>query len=409
MQTVYSAEPLNLETAMTHKLQQIRQVLDGQLEIELPSLFSGLAGIILFYGYLYKCTGDEAAGMRMYNLIDRMIEVTEQIEVDDSLSHGITGIAWCLQHLINEGILDPGYEENIRDFDELIFDAVHENLALFRYDYFVGMIGKGRYFLERYASDKSVKSYLDRLITILFSFRENHDQGILWQDYYGFKREHAEKRVTTLGMAHGMASILAFLSLAQQAGILDAARAEDLQRLAAYIRSCRTQTDGIDFYPYHMIHDERESEHITRMAWCHGNPGVTIWRMVEAIRSANTSLYNDTLAYGLELCTRQDQEVFAIFDAGLCHGTAGLAQIFKRMHLHTGEEAFLEASNYWQEETLKMGTFEEGFAGFRVHTGEADIEWTRSQGFLVGISGIGLSLISSLYQDHGWDRALLFS
>ncbi|PSK94705.1 lanthionine synthetase C family protein [Taibaiella chishuiensis] len=409
MQTLYSAEPLSLNAALLQKLQQIRQVLDGQLEIELPSLFSGLGGIILFYGYLYKCTGDEAAGARMYSLIDRMIEVTEQIEVDDSFSHGITGIAWCLQHLVNAGMLDPAYEENIRDFDELIFEAVRENMSLFRYDYFVGMIGKGRYFLERYASDKSVKSYLDQLIEILFSFRENHDQGILWQDYYGFKREHAEKRVTTLGMAHGLSSILAFLSLAQQAGVLAPERAADIQRLASYIRSCRTQTDGIDFYPYHMVNDERESEHITRMAWCHGDPGVTLSLMMAALQTGDQQLYNDTLSYGLELCTRQDQEVFALFDAGLCHGTSGLAQIFKRMHLHTGDATFLEASNYWQEETLKMGVFDEGFAGFRVHTGEVPIEWTRSQGFLVGISGIGLSLISSLYNDSGWDRALLFS
>ena len=98
-----------------------------------------------------------------------------------------------------------------------------------------------------------------------------------------------------------------------------------------------------------------------------------------------------------------------IVDAGLCHGTAGIAHIYKRMYINTNIIEFKDASNYWYSETLKMAKYDipSGFLAYRpIENGGLKKEF----GFLDGISGIGLSLISAISDiEPAWDEALLLS
>jgi lantibiotic modifying enzyme len=97
-------------------------------------------------------------------------------------------------------------------------------------------------------------------------------------------------------------------------------------------------------------------------------------------------------------------------DAGICHGTAGIAHIFNRLYRTTKQYRFQEAANYWCLETLKMSKFEDGFAGYKTWHTEEYGGWQPCNNLLEGIAGIGLSLLSFVMpEDPAWDECLLLS
>jgi lantibiotic biosynthesis protein len=79
------------------------------------------------------------------------------------------------------------------------------------------------------------------------------------------------------------------------------------------------------------------------------------------------------------------------------------------MYWETKNSVFKETANYWIEQTLKMATFEDGLAGFKTWRGDTK-EWINDYGFLEGIAGIGLALLSHISDEEPtWDRCLLMS
>lgn len=394
--------------AVDEKRSAIKTVLDTRLSTELPALFSGLSGIITFYAYYFKGNHSPTVRERLDLLINRLIDALEVIEINYSFERGLAGVGWCLQHLINIELIEPEYEENIRELDDAIFESLAADLRIKRYDFFTGILGKGRYFLERYQSDQSVKPYLEKLVDQLFSFVEQGEYGIYWQDFYGYKRTGKEV-AATLGMAHGLAGILSFLSQVESSGALATSLEKEIKALSRSIRNGFVPALDSGYYPYHVVDGKAESNYETRMAWCHGDPGILLALMIAAKATNDREIMEHAVQHGLVISQRRDHDTIGIFDACLCHGSAGLAQIFRRLYHYSSEPTFLHTSNYWQQVTLDMADHEDGWAGFRVRTLDEDVEWIRSQGLLTGIAGIGLSLNSTLTDLNDWDRVLLMS
>jgi hypothetical protein len=92
----------------------------------------------------------------------------------------------------------------------------------------------------------------------------------------------------------------------------------------------------------------------------------------------------------------------------MCHGTAGIGHIFYRMWWNTQLPQFKEAADYWFGQTLKMGKFTDGLAGYKAWHTEEYGGWVNEYGLLIGISGIGLALLSYYFGvEPAWDECLL--
>ena len=72
---------------------------------------------------------------------------------------------------------------------------------------------------------------------------------------------------------------------------------------------------------------------------------------------------------------------------------------------------FKDAADYWFEQTLKMATFEDGLAGFKtLYMPDSKPNWVNEYGFLTGVTGIGLALLTYYYEmEPTWDECLLLS
>ena len=100
-------------------------------------------------------------------------------------------------------------------------------------------------------------------------------------------------------------------------------------------------------------------------------------------------------------------------DAGLCHGAAGLAHLFNRIHQATGDAVLGDAARRavwcWRSTCTTRGS---GWAAF---LGSDPLDrrgpqWVADPGILMGSTGIGLALLAATGTvELAWDRILMLS
>jgi hypothetical protein len=162
-----------------------------------------------------------------------------------------------------------------------------------------------------------------------------------------------------MGMAHGNAGLLAFLSVASLLPGTDGATAAKLQReILAWLPRQRSLVEGAVF-PQSVETRYRA----TRSAWCYGDPGVALALFLAAdalhasggdaasVAEAQEAIRLATQAATAVRLRRADQ--LGIHDACLCHGSAGLAYFAQRMRARLGGDEWTEFGARWCADILR--------------------------------------------------------
>ena len=106
----------------------------------------------------------------------------------------------------------------------------------------------------------------------------------------------------------------------------------------------------------------------------------------------------------------KSKEESGLIEGHLCHGFFGVAHIYEKLNDYKPNNEFKMASSYWFNTGLKYITEVNLIEDYKYLYGE---EWVSSDSLLMGISGIGLSLIDKIrvesHKDSNWDRCLLLS
>ena len=160
-------------------------------------------------------------------------------------------------------------------------------------------------------------------------------------------------------------------------------------------------------FPNFIPIDPSELVSKSHLAWCYGDLGIgmALW---QAGKSTNNSDWKEKgFEILLQTTQRQQYEDSFVRDAGICHGSAGLAMIFHRMYLETGRNEFHDAIDHWLYKSLQKASFEDGLVGYKTFIKE---EWICDYSLLNGISGIGLVLLTCLEDDkQNYDEMFLLS
>ena len=80
------------------------------------SLFSGNTGIALFLFYYSQFNKNECYAEKAMNFLANAIENIKSL--DYTFCNGISGICWCIQHLIKKGLID------IENYDILLTSSL---------------------------------------------------------------------------------------------------------------------------------------------------------------------------------------------------------------------------------------------------------------------------------------------
>jgi hypothetical protein len=389
-------------------LDQMVSVLAG---IEPPdaSLAGGSAGFAILYAYLdeaFPATGHAQTARRH---LESAVQALKTVRMGPSLYSGFLGVAWAMAHLQGR-VVDPLPDRN-GAVDRALIGRLRRTPWRGDYDLINGLVGFGVYGLERLPRS-SAQEILELVVERLAATAERTEQGATWvtraEQMPPEFRHLYPPRFYNLGLAHGVPGVLALLGAVCAAGVATDTARPLLDEAAAWLLAQRLDKGAEARFPTWRVPDQTPVP--ARSAWCYGDPGVAAALLI-AGRCAGQSAWEREAVELARGAARRSPDRSGVVDAGLCHGAAGLAHIFHRMYLTTGDAQLGEAARLWFRRTLEMRQQRE-IAGFpsRGRAPDGGEEWTADPRLLTGVAGIALALAAATTGvGPSWDRMLLVS
>lgn len=381
-----------------------------------PELLSKVA---LFYQYLAVGLADDRYGELAEEFSDLAVQRLSSVAMPPHFFGGFADIAWVNEHLssLSAEPADDDDDGNA-EVDEILLGLLTRSPWPESYELIGGLSGYGVYFAEGLPSETSRRG-LGLVVRRLDELSEQTPHGTRWRTSEKTLPEDRARRYPTgyfnLGVAHGMPGVLVVLSLAVAAGVERDKALELAEGLVRWIRSRRQDNEaGLARFPSVWTPDEPPTK--SRQAWCYGDPGLAAaWLWAAHLRQS--SAWKHEALDLLRDCATVTFDDSGIHDPGLCHGAAGLAQIYNRAFQHTREDVFRAAAVRWLRQVLALRTGG-GFGGYQAYQpgnawtpGETDPKyWADEPNFLEGSIGVGLTLLAGISTTTpDWDRRLLMA
>lgn len=337
-------------------------------------------------------------------LLDKLNGLIQSVEAypgDASFCEGISGVCYLLSKISARE--DFGVELG-KEANEFVCLSLNSYMKRNKYEFLYGFIGLGQYLLVDIKNHiKELNMILDYLETNKMEMRE----GYAWSSINSYN----EKEIN-LGMSHGMASILVFLSKIYSSKMFEMHSSRILELIDGGVEYLLSQQQDINiyhsFFPY-CSSLEMPKKMTSRLGWCYGDLSAGIALSIVGNLTGNKRALNCAdKVFTYAALNRRDPHSNLVDDPGLCHGASGIAALFNRMWWNTGNYVYKEAYDYWINMTLCMANKEDGLAGYNYHS--RGIRPTKGTHFLEGISGIGMVLLYYLHNfDPEWDECLFIS
>lgn len=395
-----------MEALIKQKLDLIAECIFAKIrkenEISL-GLYSGEFGILLFLFYYSKYSQNDKHAMLTERYAKRLLKQLMQRTGYHTFCSGFSGILYLFDFLRENDFIDIDVNNNQPALDNYIISRMRQDFQQQYYDFMHGALGVGFLFLKKGTNSESIQE----LINFLYQTAEKDTESHIfkWKTVISPEQNLIGYNPS---LSHGTSSIIIFLSRVINSGMKDDKIIEMLFGAVNYILSLQKDIAQFgSFFPHHTITNSQMPETKSRLAWCYGDLGVglALWRAGEAI--GNKKWREKGLEILLQSTKRRLSSDTFIVDAEICHGSAGIALIFRRMYLETRMEQFKDATDFWIRQTLLFSENEDGLAGFQTYMKG---EWLADYSLLTGISGIGLVLISYILDDlQEWDEMLLLS
>ncbi len=464
-------------------------------------LASGNAGVALLYAYLGAAEqlgapglSAASAGLAGIDSWDALadehlgyaIEAMATQAMPPSLFGGFAGIAWAVEHIDtmraadggdesepgfansdddghgnrgpDEGTADgddpedeedgddPEDEEDGDDIDHALLGFLQTSPWPRPYDLMSGLVGYGVYALERLPR-ASARACLTSVLARLEELAVWAPDGCYWptpppllpaRDRAGYPNGYVN-----LGLSHGAAGVIALLARATTAGF---SPARALLDGAVRWLLARPQPDAEGSRFSAVAEPDGVTATATRVAWCYGDPGIAA-ALALAAEATERDDWAQAAGATYAASMRRPTAACRVHDAGLCHGSAGLALIYQRAACRRGlspgsstrprpasidessspsagaaeqrqevatAETLAAAARRWLKVTLDSRTPDgaDSVAGFRAHAGGTPDapQWAADPGLLTGAAGVALALLAATTEvAPAWDRVILLS
>lgn len=379
-------------------------------DIDETCLARGRAGLAMFYGFKSLQEDSDDDRTAAIGHLDEAFDRVASLHMSTSLFVGFSGVAWAAQ-LLEDELLRSGGDPN-EDIDEALVGFVDAAPVNNDYDLISGLVGVGVYCLERIGRPAAAKT-LELIVARLEDTAQTTPQGAAWftspEMMPAATREEFADGFYNVGVAHGIAGIVAFLGRVLAAGVALRTTRALLAGAAEWLLAQRIPDDPRSVFPAVVVAGRPPEP--SRTAWCYGDPGVAVALLIAA-GAADEARWGREAVQLARTVARRPVELCGVNDAGLCHGAAGIAHVLNRISVATRDEEVAHAARSWFEQTLDMrrpGTGVGGYQTWRAGRGQ-DSGWIDHPGLLAGAAGIGLALLGATGSvEPSWDRCLLMS
>ena len=332
-----------------------------------------------------------------------------------SLFYGAPAVAFVLHtaaHPAYAAML-AALDEHVNDLTALKLSAAHERIdrgELTRpseYDLISGLTGLGLYHLVRHGSAGSgmTAAVLGYLVALAAPVCRHGESLPGWWSGTGPASEPDRALPMghlNLGMAHGLAGVLALLSGAMMSGIQVDGHAKAVSELCTVFDRHRQASSACPWWPAMVTFDEYKRGTASpgrqaRPSWCYGTPGHARAQQLAGLALGDHERMR-VAERALAGCVLDRQVTGLLTDASLCHGWAGLVQALWRAASDALDPGPLQAA---------LRTARRGMEDQLTRIGPP-----ASSGLLEGTSGIMLAQ-NDLSQAGGeppaWDACLLLT
>lgn len=391
------------------------------------SILTGSTGKILFLAYLYNATRRLDVKEYLENLIEHTIELitTKNVaDLDFTYAGGITGFYWVINHIVQNALLfnDSKMLKNLitKDTELSISESLGIDYLNSKYDPLYGYIGKGIYFLSRVESRLADQILLDILINLKKDRIVIDNERTTWMvvsESFDSKEEEKSKLILgDCGQAHGITGIISFLC-----SVISRNKSKKMVKIALellpnavnWLLSSEIPKDQRSHYSFQAtVNLTSKPVYFDngRLGWCYGDniSAYALYRAAYILDNLNYRAKAEEIS--LNSCKVPvdrsgviDREGKKGFNPTLCHGSAGIAMIYKKLYAFNKSPEILRAHDFWKTQTLSQ-TSEYLANGNLTSFLEPKQE---SCDFLYGYSGIGTYLITETYAKFGWEKSLL--
>lgn len=357
---------MNTMSAKAQALKKVVDLLDEEVAThrhELPpTLLNGLAGLSLFYHSYARLTGEEKYAATAEELNNQIIDkLNSSVQNPFPLSHrystGLAGIGYTFWHLSKYNFIDFDHAENFSVMDELLVRSAEQDYEAGICDFLHGPIGILYYFIKQ-LPDRDVRPHLDRLLDIFITYAKRDDRGLRVRNML---LEDIGENEYDLSLAHGLSGILLVLGEC----IRYQYREDEIRQLMAEILAYILPTEKPlelnkqnSLFPTSVNediapdHEKNLYSHRSRLAWCYGDLNIA-WSLIKTGKLLGSAdLYNKGLEVGLATTERQGYATHQVSDVYFCHGSSGVAHMYKKLYQETGLAAFEDAYAYWIDQAV---------------------------------------------------------
>jgi lantibiotic modifying enzyme len=398
------------------KIDDIYEILMKKMnEIKNFDLYMGKSGICLFFAY-YQ-TMNKQRPNNIEDVVESLINDAIQYKYRVSSYRELTfysEMAWFLCHLHERKLIYIELNDYFSDIDDSLYEGmiILLNSKEKEYGCINGAISVGVYFYYRYILGcEKCKKYLERFVDLLKKIAVEKDNTMKWIsiiDYGTYEQGY------NLGLAHGISGILLFLRKLYLANIKKDAVSDIIIKASNFLLLQKHSLKTHKSFFYDVCKDSFGRD--SRLGWCYGDMsvGYSLFMISSLDGIERQDVKENAFDILVNTTERTNLSDIGIVDAGLCHGTSGIAHIYNRLYRQTSETKFKDAALYWYKETIKMAKYDNEYAGYRLpyYLAESEKEFRElhNLSFLTGIAGTGLSLLSAIYPiEPSWDMCLLLS
>ncbi len=372
-------------------------------------LLSGNFGIAYFHSFFYKVYASEKS---LENTINSVNEGLNAMQSKNTISYsfceGLSGVLWAL----NSFESDEYIAKNA--IDNYLVNICMQGLGDLKsgnYDYLYGGLGPCLLSLSN-PNDVTSSFFLADVTKALgnISVKSKKTGLYKWTTYDSVYKSE----VFNLGLSHGIPSIISILSFIYQTGIEKELCLELLTGSISWLLEQKLPRGSSSIFPNLVVTETiNYPEPSSRLAWCYGDLGVARSLWIAGNATKNELWKKEAVDIMLHASRRRALKENRVFDACLCHGSAGIAHIFNRFYQDTEILSFKEAAEYWYQITLDLARFEDGIGGYKRFLPKNENEparWINSASLIDGSAGIGLALLAAISDESPkWDRCLLLS
>ncbi|MDR2407696.1 MAG: hypothetical protein LBE13_06260, partial [Bacteroidales bacterium] len=308
-------------------------------------IYNGEFGLLLYMALYNKYFPEPKFKNDMDLFVEYLLE--EWSENPDCYTYcsGTSGILDMLSYL-NENDIYHIDLCDVQDYlENYIANRMIKDINEGQYDFLHGALGPANYLLNK----NTKLDYVEKFIHLLKKCSIKDGKIYKWL----FFDPVSNKKVYNIALSHGMSSIVIFLSDAYRH---DICRNEVSELLLGCSRFILNQKFDIISENRSMFPPMSKEDDITssRLGWCYGDLGIAValWEMGE---SMNLKEYKNWAICIVEnTMGRTDLNANMIRDAGICHGTAGVAMMFQYCREKMNLDKALILRDYWLSETIKM-------------------------------------------------------